>query len=438
MIMNCLLPMGVAGPANLEYLKNRKKDGSLVTDLAQKIFDESQALTLGVGHYAKKYATGAGVFVGTIALPVAVAGTAIYCSLPSTKQGWYTLGMSGAGAGLTNQGVSKLTGINIGSKLITLVSMALVTGAALASSTMMGSYTEIEDEVKKAQERARGDIIQSLTDAYNQVAQTLMDKIQEVDNPRELFLLKAEVEILETQLEEIHAQFAKLGLNGVQSAGILAEFSSALNAVQKTSLVVDAKEGSKKFNFELMTMEEIPLDRAVAGAIPTSVRNHVQHARDNQLGMLHSIRKYVDSTLKGAIVGTTAVGATALACLVAQQMFKNNVNISMNGVVAVGAAGGLFAGVKTMFNRFQSYTDERLKKDTIVRENYVAAKEQLEAVYAGLAESLAACGNDKEAKAESIRLKLPAIKQQIANLQIPGLDIEEVLAPLYRVLASAQ
>lgn len=437
--MDCPLAVGAnVGPTNLEYLKHRKVGGSAIAALAKKTFEESQALTLGWGHTLKKYGTGAAVFVGTVAVPVAIAGTAIYASLPSTKDGWFSLGMSGAGIGLGNQGVAKLTGINIGSKLLTLISMALVTGAALASNAAMGSYTEIEEDVKKAQKGAQDKIAKSLTDTYNQIAQALSDKLQKIENPHELFLYKVEAEALAGQLDEIRAQFAKLGLNGVESTGILAEFTSVLSVIQNIPFALDAEKGSEKFNFELMTMEEIPQDRAVAGSIPSCVRAYVEQARENQLGTFHSVKKYCNSTMAGLTSSVAAAAVVALAGFGAQEALKGSeVEIPMGGIIAVGVPTGLAVGAKTARSLFQKYEDERTKKDLIVVESYAAAKEQLKEVYVGLADSLNKCYNDKQAKAAAaIRAKLPAIEKQIADLQIPELTTEEVLAPLYKALES--
>lgn len=431
--MDCILTSGTGtGPANLEYLRNRKAGDSAVTALAKKTFEESQAMTLGWGHTLKKYGTGAAVFVGTIGACVTVAGTVIYFSLPSTKEGWWSLGISGAGIGLSNKGFAKLTGINIGNQMMSMIKGAIVGGAALACSYAVSSYGEIEADVKKAQESARGKIIDSLKDAYNQAAQALKDKLQKVDNPHELFLYKVEAEALSRQLGEIQAQFAKFGLNGVDSATILGDLTSTLNMIQSIPFALDAEKGSKKFNFELMTMENIPFDQAAAGAIPPSVRNHVKNAQDNQLGMLHSMKKYSYSALAGLAVSAAATTGVALAGFGLQEALDRR--IPPVGIAAVALPAGLAVGAKTASNVFQRYADERAKKDMNVAESYTAAKNQLKAVYAGLAESLEECGNDKQAKAEAIRAKLPAIEKQIMALKIPGLTTDEVLEPLHTAL----
>ena len=435
---------GNIAQTNLSSVLNATKKEELVTNVAEKAFQDYQKNKFGLGHHIKKFTlsvAGGGVVLGT---PVAAGIGGMYWLLKDYIKDYTKLTqitpmpikgvLSIGGAIAVDACFYKTIGVapiktTIGWS-IGMISMGIVNAANFAQNMIAGSFLQKEKAMIKTRDEMHQLIINDLKTTYDHMAEGFSQHINSaIDSPKELLKLRAMAEQIEDQLPYVQKQLEKFELRKADVNSILNKLSSVAAYAQNYALDlrVPKTEGDIRFNIELMSV--LSEDEFASKAVSTEVKSHIKSAKSNKLGVLHTLKSLGKAGLKGSAVTLAtglviptifAVGALLSknsSCLITRSFEACTLEgkAALASIPVVVLAGGIKAD-----QVLKSCFAERRKMDQRVSENNRLASEKMHSIYTGIADQLVkefsyGASFETMQNAEKILRKLPAIKNEIAK-----------------------
>ncbi len=425
---------------------------SAITPFARNCFEDIQNTRQGCCYHTKKFACISSAFATALAVPTAaLVGGAYYAYQSVTMDNAPYIVGAAAGVIGANRACDAAFGFKPIKKLVDMVGLSIIYLAHKASDMVHNSYTQKE----AAQEAFKKDrhvvMVQHLKQNYTGVADELnMRFVDAQKSPEQMYKLKQFVTDLEGKLSLAMQAFAKLGLSPSESGQILDDVALVMGQIENFKFKF--KNGSaaedKKFNANLMCV----LSAKAFGehCLPKDAANHLSVARQNQLGCVHTLKKYIHTVSGGLAAGAiaavslpaVALGAASYAHPVTYDYLTQKELQPAIALTSLTLAAPVV--YKVAKNIFTSYRHERKEHDDRVEQELELASTNLCNLYHGVADYFSsqrkAAANDSalmsklQKQARNLLDKLPLAQAKLGAINELQ-DPKAITAKLANVLA---
>lgn len=436
-------------------VKNTKKNSvdQFITNEVRLYLNEIQNAQLGWSHFIKKHAIGAAVHGAILAAPVSGALGGVYYFSDEIKKiedpaNAVIVGAGIAGAYVADIIVGKILGIRPVTLAVVTVYEIFREGARRISKEVLASYNRKEEETHSLIKQLHEKNKQILSKVYEGVGQELVKQYElGYQDPKVLKEIQALVQKLDASLSMICKDFSQKGFTSSEIIEILHPLKDVIELIDTNNITFRSTNSDEDKEFNAKLMAQFTESEFANNAISQEIREHIEEASNNCLGIGHTITAYASTLAVGSM---TLVALPALSALGAYIMNKNILE-SANEVIKgtlndqtkpiAAAMGGialttLAIAAKLSSDSYESYSDERAEHDAAVERNISIATKELKDIYEGIADYLLKCRDSK--LAEKIEKKLPILHCQIAttNLVKDPLEITKKLREALATIAS--
>ncbi|MBS0635668.1 MAG: hypothetical protein JSR37_09420 [Verrucomicrobia bacterium] len=236
------------------------KEETALPQVALDCFQDIQQSQLGILHYAKKYFIGTATYTGTVAAPIGLTVGAL----------WYQYGITrislAAGSMLLFDRLAKVTTSFAPIKFVAFgATVALVYAAGKVTDAALKSFATQEKEALSFQKIRHDQIILSLTNVYNGIADELMKLYNKSEaNPKSLYELKERVVTVVTQQAKAEEQMAALGLSPSETSQIMSKLSSAVQMVSETALSLQLGADAENTKLLIALSDKVSIPESIA------------------------------------------------------------------------------------------------------------------------------------------------------------------------------
>ena len=467
---------------NLQTLLAAKNIKDVTTPLTLQLFEDYKKAKIGFGHQFKKYTASLVAYSATIGLPVAgVVGTTYWLFKDFVKDPtlmanliWKNEQMIEGGnfftdsiapystpaLALTTLGgalavdfaAKKALGVapirSVSRWTIGMISTALLYAAYKAGEITTSSYQQVEVEKTETRKKTHQQMIKQLTNKYNNIADEFTHCYDTARNsPKKLLEIKNTADELQALVPFFKSQLATLDLKASEIGHIMDKLLTATKNIKEKglSLRTSGNQDDSRFNFELLSC--LAQEEFVSKAVSKQAISHLEIAKANTLGTMHSLKSIAYAGAAG-IAAATVVEVAIPALLVAgayvgsyfsfPSAFDHVSQCSTErnfshcgleaGVVALSILPAIAQGVDLAKKIHTSFSKERIVADKKRVDHIGSAYKELLRTYAGVADDLnsrfaVAKKNPKKMEelkinATSIQEKLPIIKNDISKLGV--------------------
>jgi hypothetical protein len=490
---------------NYHQLANAKTVEDVATPVALKAYNAYKNAQIGVLHHVKKYATSVAAYGTAIGIPVSIVGGTTYWlfkdalnhaynnpadffeyklniirnneqlltnntvligqlidNLPAVKMmAEYTTPASflaaAAAVGLVDRAVHTSTGFTpIGSVMkwsVNMMSSILFYSAYKAGEIISSTYDQQEQAQNMTRLQSHQLIIKNLKCTYDDIANRFMRQCEEMEmNPSAMLELRSTAYQLETCFSTIATHLAKLELSDAEICQIMDRLITVTKQVKHVALDLRISNSpeDRRYNTELLSI--LSEDEFASKAVTTSVKRHIETAKNHTPGTLDGIKSSVSIASKTLAAGiSTQIALTAFLAAGSRFSLESNCTQTFEATDCSSEKPLLAASLvlslgamHSIYRRF-SNTAERERQHAEMKriENTDAAFRKLITIYNGVAENLNQQFNiakynrsalaELKTNAARIAAKLPTIKSEIAstgiieNAAVITEDLETVL-----------
>lgn len=411
-----------------------------LTQLALDCFKDIEDRRLGPWHQVRKYAVGTVAFTAAVGIPLGVSVACGWIYLYRNTPSLLGLSITAGSALLVDRTSKTLTNFAPLKFLATVAVATIIYGATKVTEAAVGSYSAMEEETGEFTKNRHEQILKSLTDTYNGVADELKSAFEKhQESPKELYKLQQTAEAVDSVLQLAEEKMATIGLSPSEASQVMNQLHAVVRLISEYRITL---KSDAAYNIKLLT--GLPDEAFGAVCVPDSVHKHIESAKANQLGYGHTAKKIANT-----ILGSTATLSVNIACGIASQSIKQIEALGVWPQIAFGASGLTLSGFVGK-HLFSSYSQVASKAEATVTGEYSLAKDELTQVYTTITSHLEAelakvrpTRNKRKrtipeelADASKLQERLPVIKQQIDALHIPGCTGEEVTSKLAGVLSN--
>lgn len=424
---------------------------NVITDVAQKCYQEIQAAQLGWGHTIGKVGLSTLAYAGPkitfMGGPLCLAYCYRYELLNLgaeclTKQAAQMTVGAAASLGALQLAGKKLgfNPMSIGANAVVNWSMYIYASTIeklcnVASNSVASRFDQQARKVEETTRQNHQAIIDSLSDAYNGLGEDLCNRFLTADSLEKKYKVLKVAEKLEKRLPEISKAFGSLGLSETESARVLEKLVGAIGQIG-LALEADLEETEEAavHNYELLV--KLGEKVSVAACVPAAVDQCLQAAKQQRLGFGHTIKGLSASAVSGAITSIAAPALSAAAVAVsnyagydvlgtcAAKVCELGVSVTSEtlGTAALGAVAvaSVAMGAMKAMRVQRNYATERQQADAAVTKNSETAQLYLNKVFADVKKNM------KDGDQATIALLLPKWKAEIEKR--PELDADQALS----------
>ena len=434
----------------------------VTTKIAMDCFRDIQQSRLGLGHYLKKYAAGTAAFTAAVGIPtMLVLGGTYYYASEKMKDPFDFLKvvLAGVGIGGANRATGAMFGVKPVTMMATMAGASLIYGAGKLSEAVMGQYNQIEKRAEDFARERHGQIIEQLKTTYEDIANELERRFKKaLMDPKDVYELKQSIFKLEESMPSLREAFSKIGIGVSEASQILGKLHDLMIQIRSHEFPVRSAKSPIDSVYNLKLMTDLPPEAASSIALSVPSKLFVMAVDQNRLGLSHDFQTYAVPAMIGTATAVGSLGCaaavTAVACSqifeIGQQALQGNVGwetIPAGGAFTLALTSAAALTAKTVRNSYNKLRAQKVQADEVVRQNTQAAKEELTAIYDGIAQELdekrkryiqsPASIVDFSRDLDQIKLKLPAIHKKLQQLGIFK-DSQEVTQRLRDVIRQAE
>lgn len=333
-----------------------------VNTSALKIFEERSNLRLPMCHSVQKFCFSKLAFAAGLTLPPALGFASLYYGASHVSP--YDL--------LTETGLKvasffgglfalhKLTPLSHATNALVTLTTGLLTYGIIQSANSLHDhvahpYNVKEQEVETEKARLKELLVKELlTNMYKKAADELLKAYNAAYNdPVEMYKLKEQVKLFESQEEDMKQAFEQIGLSASDRTYILRDLETAMSAIRSHSL--DIRANDPRYNAKLL--KALPEEAFKTIGLTPEIASYLKLGAIAPLGKIHQIKSGCLTTLAAATCGaTSAVAAVAMGNLLNSSIpsevfsavnFSENTKLEVTVVTAAAAIpAGIVAGRK--------------------------------------------------------------------------------------------
>lgn len=474
---------------------NEKVDAEVVSEHALKCFDDIQAKHSELKYLTlKRYTVVNGTYIAHFAIPISLAGSYVYFNgVNQTVRQVGTL-IHGIGSALVkplSETIGSLASNNpfwssvgafattanealgiVGNRPISRTLKWMAAGVAVAGFYYWLKVAEnnknmvyqdcilTEKDLRDAIKKNREGLLDHLIKTYARDADDLMESHHQIKHdPIQLYQLKQFIQTLEDKLPLIYAEFEKIGLSTSESSRILSRLSDSFKFILNTKLAPKSGTTPEIQEYNARLLLALPLSQNTC--ITAKALKHIDLAKNNELGVLHTATQCAASALYGAASAALVPLVTAAATFAhtptyqattAQVLsYANNGTIEGDWMLPAAAITGtaavaLTAGAGVGHKIASRYRAERQTCDTELKKQRALAREDVLNLYNGiagyfkkqheLAKNDCSSKQDLKEQAAIMQKKLPAVQAEILKSGLKDLTPAEATQELQFVLAT--
>lgn len=325
-----------------------------VNTSALKIFEERSNLRLPMCHSVQKFCFSKLAFAAGLTLPPALGFASLYYGASHVSP--YDL--------LTETGLKvasffgglfalhKLTPLSHATNALVTLTTGLLTYGIIQSANSLHDhvahpYNVKEQEVETEKARLKGLLVKELlTNMYKKAADELLKAYNAAYNdPVEMYKLKEQVKLFESQEEDMKQAFEQIGLSVSDRTYILRDLETAMSAIRSHSL--DIRPNDPRYNAQLL--KALPEEAFKTIGLTPEIASYLKLGAIAPLGKIHQIKSGCLTTLAVATwVTTSTVAAVAMGNLLNSSIpseVSSGMNFSDNAKLVVTAAAAIPAGI---------------------------------------------------------------------------------------------